>query len=239
MIGAGSGGARYYARRDVRSLSTVQDAFSWLTEKEGERRWLVVRANDIGQLNSQFRARRVPAQNLPVLDARSSEILLVSNQIRPGEKNENPFAKWILDARPSPAHRLDVDFNGQLHALGWEVTTPDGERVSSVRAGKRYLFRFYYEVTRPISGEWQTFIHVDGYQRRYNGDHDTLEGKYPFHLWRNGDFVVDIHPFELEPNFTAGTYTVFFGLFRGDQRLEVKRGGAEDNRVNAGLLDVR
>jgi hypothetical protein len=239
MIGGGLGGARYYARRDVRSLSTVQEAFSWLTEKDGERRWLVVRASDIGQLNSQFRARRTPAHNLPVLDARSSEILLVSNQLRSEEKNENPFAKWVLDARPSPARPLDVDFNGQLHAIGWDVTTPDGERVGWVRASKRYVLHFYYEVTRPISGEWQTFIHVDGYQRRYNGDHDTLEGKYPFHLWRPGDFIVDIHPFELEPNFAGGTYTVFFGLFRGDTRLEVKRGPAEENRVNAGALDVR
>src|SRR6185503_1918516 len=114
-----------------------------------------------------------------------------------------------------------------------------GEIVTSVRAGKPYLFKLYYEVTRPISGEWQTFIHIDGYQRRYNGDHDTLEGKYPLHLLRAGDFIEDIHPIELEPNFSAGTYTVFFGLFRGDTRLEVKRGPAEDNRINAGPLEVR
>jgi hypothetical protein len=97
----------------------------------------------------------------------------------------------------------------------------------------------YYEVTRAISGEWQTFVHVDGYQRRYNGDHDTLEGKYAFHLWRPGDFVADVHQIELEPNFTAGTYTMYFGLFRGEQRLEVKRGAGDDNRVNAGPIEVR
>jgi hypothetical protein len=174
-----------------------------------------------------------------VLDARSSEILLVSNVLRPGEANQNPFEKWVLEGRPSPARPLDVDFNGQLHGIGWDVTTPDGARVSWVTAGKPYVFHLYYEVTRPISGEWQTFIHVDGYQRRYNGDHDTLEGKYPFHLWHQGDFIEDVHPFELEPNFTAGTYTMYFGLFRGDQRLEVKRGGDPDNRVNAGPLEVR
>jgi hypothetical protein len=190
-------------------------------------------------MNAQFRAHRAPPKNLPVLDARSSEILLVSNQLKPGETNQNPFMRWVLESRPNPARKLDIDFNGQLHGLGWAVTTPDGQPVPNVRAGKPYLFHFYYEVERPISGEWQTFIHVDGYQRRYNGDHDTLEGKYPFHLWHQGDFIEDIHPFELEPNFTGGTYTVFFGLFRGDQRLEVKRGAAEDNRVNAGPLEVR
>jgi hypothetical protein len=145
----------------------------------------------------------------------------------------------VLESKPVPARPLDIDFNGQLHGLGWSVTTPDGQPVTSVRAGKPYVFHFYYEVMRAISGEWQTFIHVDGYQRRYNGDHDTLEGKYPFYLWHPGDFIEDSHPFELEPNFTGGTYTVFFGLFRGEQRLEVKRGAAEDNRVNAGPLEVR
>ncbi|HEX4336768.1 MAG TPA: glycosyltransferase family 39 protein [Polyangiaceae bacterium] len=241
MMGAGSGSAsaRYYAHGDVRVFAGSQEAFNWLVERDDQRRWLVVRASEIAQMNAQFRAHRAPAKNLPVLDARSSEILLVSNRLEPGETNQNPFTRWVLEARPEPQRKLDVDFNGQLHAIGWAVTTPDGQLVPNVRAGKPYQFHFYYEVVRPISGEWQTFIHVDGYQRRYNGDHDTLEGKYPFHLWHQGDFIEDIHPFELEPNFTGGTYTVFFGLFRGEQRLEVKHGAAEDNRVNAGQLDVR
>jgi 4-amino-4-deoxy-L-arabinose transferase-like glycosyltransferase len=241
MIGTGSGtgSARYYAHRDVRTFTGSQEAFTWLTEHDEQRRWLVVRASDIGQMNMQFRGRHLPSHNLPVLDARSSEILLVSNVLRSGETNQNPFQSWILDARPSAQHPLDVDFNGQLHAIGWDLTTVDGQPVTSVRAGKPYVLRLYYEVTRPISGEWQTFVHIDGYQRRYNGDHDTLEGKYAFHLWRPGDYVADIHQIELEPNFTAGTYTMYFGLFRGEQRLEVKRGGSEDNRVNAGPIEVR
>ncbi len=239
--GAGSGSARYYAHRDVRNFMNSSEAFTWLMAGgDSERRWLVVRSTDLAQMNSEYRARRTtPPKNLPVLDARSSEILLVSNLIRAGEKNENPFLKWVLDTRPPTPRPLDADFNGQLHAFGWGVTTPDGEPVTWVRAGKPYVFHFYYEVTHAIAGEWQTFIHVDGYQRRYNGDHETLEGKYPFRWWHPGDFIHDSHPFELEPNFSAGTYTVFFGLFRGEQRLDVKRGGGEDNRVNAGPLEVR
>jgi 4-amino-4-deoxy-L-arabinose transferase-like glycosyltransferase len=236
---ANTGTARYYAHGDVKPFTNVTDAFNWLTASDDKRRFLISRSNDIGQINSQFRAARRPAKNIPVLDARSSEILLVSNRLLPGETNENPFAKWVLEERPTPQRPIDIDFNGQLHAFGWAITNADGEPLTWVRAGKPYEIRFYYEVTRPISGEWQTFIHIDGYQRRYNGDHDTLEGKYPFHLWKTGDVMVDIHPFELEPNFTAGTYTVFFGLFRGDQRLEVKTPGSQENRVNAGPLEVR
>jgi 4-amino-4-deoxy-L-arabinose transferase-like glycosyltransferase len=237
--GGSSASARYYAHGDVRLFTSSAEAFNWLVERNDQRRWLVVRSNDLPQMNAQFRAHQQPPKNLPVLDARSSEILLVSNELRAGEANQNPLMRWVLESRPVPQRPLDVDFNGQLHGIGWGVTTPQGEPVTSVRAGKPYVFHFYYEVTRAISGEWQTFIHVDGYQRRYNGDHDTLEGKYPFYLWHPGDFIEDIHPFELEPNFTGGTYTVFYGLFRGEQRLEVKRGAADDNRVNAGPLEVR
>jgi 4-amino-4-deoxy-L-arabinose transferase-like glycosyltransferase len=239
MMGAGTAGARYYAHRDVPTFASPQEGFNWLVEKDGSRRWLVVRANDIAQVNSLFRAHKAPARNLPVLDARSSEIMLVSNELRPGETNQNPFSQWLLDSRPVPARHVDADFGGQLHAIGWDITTPDGAVADTVRAGKSYVFRLYYEVTRPVTGEWQTFIHIDGYQRRFNGDHDTLDGKYPFHLWHQGDFVVDTHPFELEPNFTAGTYEVFFGLFHGDQRFHVTRGGEADDRVRAGALEVR
>jgi hypothetical protein len=82
-------------------------------------------------------------------------------------------------------------------------------------------------------------VHIDGYQRRYNGDHPTLDGKYPLNLWRTGDYVADSAEFTLEPNFTAGKYNVYFGLFIGSRRLEVKRGRHSDNRINAGHLDVR
>jgi hypothetical protein len=80
---------------------------------------------------------------------------------------------------------------------------------------------------------------VDGFQRRFNGDHPTLAGKYPFNLWHVGDFIADRSEFVLEPNFGAGKYRVYFGLYSGNRRLEVRRGPAAENRLEAGFLDVR
>jgi hypothetical protein len=54
-----------------------------------------------------------------------------------------------------------------------------------------------------------------------------------------GDFICDIHTFELDPSFTSGTYQAYFGFFRGEQRLEVQRGAHHDNRVLAGPVVVR
>jgi 4-amino-4-deoxy-L-arabinose transferase-like glycosyltransferase len=241
LLGVGAGSARYYAGRDVPTFSNVTTAFDWLVGSP-ERRWLVARSSDLPQLNSTYRGwikERGGRGNLPVLDARSSEILLVSNQLLSGQRNENPFEAWILDDAPRPTHPLDANLGGQLDALGWDVTSLDGRVVDSVVPGKTYQFRIYWKVVAAISGNWETFIHIDGFQRRFNGDHPTLEGKYPFHLWRVGDTYVDIYPFSLEPNFTPGDYQVFYGLFIGSRRLEVKRGAHNDNRLDAGRLRVR
>ena len=55
----------------------------------------------------------------------------------------------------------------------------------------------------------------------------------------SGDFIADRSAFALEPNFGAGKYRVYFGLYSGNRRLEVRRGRAEENRLEAGFLDVR
>lgn len=238
MLGVSTGSASYYAGRDVPTFSSVTAGFDWLMGGAG-RRWLVIRSDDLAQMNSMYRSRSVPARNLPVLDARSSEIMLVSNSLRDRDVSKNPFEDWISSTPPHPSRALDANFGNQLDNLGWDVTLLDGTVADSVVAGKPYKFIIYYRVVAPINGSWETFIHIDGFQRRFNGDHKTLDGKYPFHLWRVGDYIADVYTFTLEPNFTPGTYNVFYGLFTGSRRLEVKRGRAEEDRLQAGTITVR
>lgn len=238
MIGVGSGSASYYAGTDVPAFGGATEAFNWLMAPP-ERRWLVIRAADLPTMNSLYRKRTNGRDNLPVLDARSSEILLVSNRLLPGEHNGNPLSALVSSAAPKPMRRLDATLGGQLKVVGWDVLDERGASVPTVTPGRSYRFAIYYRVLAPISGGWETFIHIDGYQRRFNGDHPTLQGKYPFHLWNVGDYITDVHEFALEPNFTAGTYSVFFGLFVGSSRLEVVEGEHHENRLRAGTLQVR
>ncbi|MEI9951150.1 MAG: hypothetical protein WDO74_19760 [Pseudomonadota bacterium] len=219
------------------SFDTPGRAFDWLMAS-GERRWLAIRQSDLGALNALYRARQDPARNLPVLDSSSSEILLVSNRLGDAQ-NKNPLATYVLEQAPAPKHRLGANLGDKLDVLGWDTLELDGHPVDAVEAGRQYLFVIYYRVVQPISGSWETFIHVDGFQRRFNGDHPTLAGKYPFNLWRVGDFIADRSEFALDPNFGAGKYRVYFGLYSGNRRLEVRRGRAEENRLEAGFLDVR
>jgi 4-amino-4-deoxy-L-arabinose transferase-like glycosyltransferase len=238
MVGPAGTLAPYYAGRGVTSFASPEEAYRWLLEPGG-RRFLVLRADGLSSLNARYRSRVSKTTNLPVLDAHSSEILLVSNQLRPGERNENPLDPFLLGTEPRPTHRLEANLGDQLDVLGWDVTDLDDQPVKDVVPQRRYRFVIYYRVVARISGAWETFVHIDGFQRRFNGDHKTLDGRYGFALWQVGDLIADRHEIELEPNFTPGTYQVFFGLYAGSRRLPVKRGAHHEDRVQGGPLVVR
>ncbi|MDC3962704.1 glycosyltransferase family 39 protein [Polyangium jinanense] len=228
--------AYYHQGGEVAQFNDPAEAFKWLTEGT-DRRWLIVRAEELPRLNSLHRKEK--SSNLPVLDARSSQILLVSSDLG-GQRNENPLGALVLDEPlPPELHVVDAAFEDQLDVLGWEVRDGAGTVVDSVVPQRKYHMRFHYRVVKPITGSWKAFLHIDGFQRRYNGDHTALDGKYAMNLWQPNDIVVDDYVFELEPNFTPGDYTVYFGFFSGDTRFRVTRGPNHENRVIGGALRVR
>jgi hypothetical protein len=128
----------------------------------------------------------------------------------------------------------------KLEVLGYDMLDANGRLVDAITPGKKYRMRTYYKVLAPITTEWEAFIHIDGFKRRHNGDHKMLDGKYPLSLWQKDDYIADDYEFTLEPNFTAGPYTLYFGLFLGDSRLKVKTGPQDgDNRINGGTIKVQ
>jgi hypothetical protein len=128
----------------------------------------------------------------------------------------------------------------KLEVLSIDLLDDRGKLVDAVSPGRTYHLKTYYRVLAPVTSEWEAFIHIDGFHRRHNGDHKPMNGKYPMSLWLPGDLLADDHEFKLEPNFTPGTYTIFFGLFAGDTRLKVKSGPNDgDNRINGGALRVQ
>jgi hypothetical protein len=236
LLGVRSRAAAYYAGGEVESFTDPSRAFAWLTERKEQRRWVLVKADDLPRMNQLYRAQF--GKNLPVLDGRSSQILLASNQLG-GHANESWLAPIVLDDPPRPALPVDAQFEDQLEAIGWEVLDKDGRVAPSVIPATSYRLRVYLRVLRPVTGTWKAFVHIDGQQRRFNGDHNVLDGKYAMNLWRPGDVLVDDLPFQLEPNFTPGDYTVYYGFFSGETRFKVTRGQNHENRVVVGAIHVR
>ncbi|HNS97581.1 MAG TPA: glycosyltransferase family 39 protein [Polyangiaceae bacterium] len=238
LLGVSSRTASYYAGGAIDSFSDVEGALQWLLDGQ-ERKWLVLRNEDLARLNSSYRARTRAGRNLPILDARSSQILLASNKLNNAETSHNPLDDIVLAQRPNPSHPLDVELQGQLKALGWDMVDPEGRVVDSVIAGRKYRLRLYYEVIGRVGRDWECFIHIDGHGRRFNGDHLPMDKKYPMTLWQVGDVLVDDYPIQLEPNFTPGGYGLYYGFFVGNTRLKVTRGKHNDDRIEGGTIQVR
>ncbi len=238
IVGGASVAARYQAGTSAEQLASVPSAFEWLVGGGNAlpRRWLLLRAASLPQLNASFRERF--GLNLPVLDARSSELLLSVSRLEPHERDDNPLAALVLSRAPTPQYPLRAVLGGQLELLGFALSDASGRPAASVLPGTPYRFIIYWRVLSRLRGEWQTFVHLDGLQRRFNADHEPLGGRYPMSAWRPGDILVDATELLLEPNFSPGHYRVHLGLYRGDARLEVTEGPAVDNRIAAGTLRV-
>jgi hypothetical protein len=245
LLGVAGRSAAYYTGGDAKLMGDVPMAFDWLMSSD-ERRFLAARSDDLAKLNSLYRAKMrnepgvTPDHNLPVLDAHSSQIALVSNRLGPGEMNDSPFAKWLSASPPTTAHPLEANLDDVLMALGWDVYDARDEAPATlVTAGRPYVMHLYFRVTAPITVQWKSFIHIDGQGRRFNGDHEVFDGKVPMNLWNVGDVVTDRYRFELEPNFTPGTYQLYYGLFQGEKRLPVKSGRHHENRIDGGPFRVQ
>jgi 4-amino-4-deoxy-L-arabinose transferase-like glycosyltransferase len=249
------GNAQPVVHNDARS------AYDWLAAAGAERRFLAIRAENLAELNHLWRQKADPKSNLPILDGRTSQILLASNLTSNGY-TENPLNRMVLDGIPTattncedpsgpicnPSRALTCDIDGKLACVGWDLMDTNGKPIGSVSSGQRVKLRLIYRVTNRVSGGWQIFIHVEQpgtATARKTWDHVPLQGKYPMDNWLPGDVIVDDSEFSLEPNMPAGrSITILTGFFSGNTRLPLVSGpdaGPEQEglRLVLGSVPVR
>lgn len=236
VLGQSPAAPRYLGVDVSESAADVEGAFAFLMQDAG-RRWLALRKEELPELNQLYRQAR--GHNVPILDAQSGEILLASNRRLAPEPERNPLEASVRSAAPSPSRPLHAVLGGKLEVLGISLRTASGEPAEELVPTRSYQLTVHYRVREPIAGSWRSFVHIDGLQRRFNADHELLEGRYPTRFWLAGDFVDDTTEVVLGPNFSPGSYRLYFGLFSGDKRLAVSEGRADADRVVAGTLQVR
>jgi hypothetical protein len=233
LLGLRSRGAHYYAGGDrVMGFADPKEAHRWLVGGT-ERRWLVFRVDELPALNASHRA--VTGDNLPVAAA-EPPIFLASN--RSTTPDENPLAPFVLKAPPPVQHPLDIEIGGALRVMGWSLLDERGAPVEAIALGRRHRLELVFQVLRPIGRDYEIFVHLDGEGRRHNGDHPAIGGLYPTSRWRAGDVIVDPYDLRLSPSPGPGRYRLYFGLFRGEERLPVTDGPRSSDRVSAGTLLV-
>jgi 4-amino-4-deoxy-L-arabinose transferase-like glycosyltransferase len=230
--------ARYLEGERVSALGDVDQALKFLEPRGSARRFVALAPSDLGALNAACRARTTPRRNLPVVDV-TADTWLVASRLAATELDLNPLRATILGARPAEAARvLDGELGHALGLLGWELRDREGVVRSEVIAGEWYDLYLYFEVRSRLDRAWRIFVHVDGFQQRFNADHEPVGASYPTDLWLPGDWVVDRHRVRIDTELAPGSYSVYAGMHIGEERLPVTRGSAGADRIFLGALRV-
>lgn len=229
----GGRAAAYYAEGEILELGNESELVEFLTRDA--RVWAAFRADDLASIDRSY--RREAGRHLFVADARSERMLLATNQPVEGRENQNYLADAVLDEAPRIQHPLQIDFDGRVTLLGYDLELP---HQGYVGPGEQFTITWYFRVEAPIGGNYQMFVHIDGPGQRIHGDHDPVDGRYPVRLWEPGDVVVDRQTLRVPANYTRGNLTIFMGFYAGESRLEVVSGPADDeNRARCGVLAIR
>lgn len=236
QLGLSPSAGSHHLGRALPEFRDAAGAFRWFAAPGGTRRFLVFKRKHLAELNAMHRG--LHRAQLPVIAEPSADTLLACTELgtRP---SENPLDRFFRKERPAVSRALGAVLDDRVEIVGWEVLDASGSVVEALHARRPYLMRVVYEVRAPLPAGYDAFFHIDGHDRRHNGDHPLLEGAYPTQLWQPGDVLVDEHPFELGANFGPGTYWLFMGLNSGTTRLPVTEGDHRDDRVVAGKLEVR
>jgi len=233
---------------DIASI-TKNDAFA--TNFDGDARYFVIIPRDnLANINAEVRRRF--KQNLPVIDATSSKLLLVSNQLK-DQSQQNYLADAIIDdpahfTPPLPlqfAHRgkiMPPTFDDSLELIGWDINhkASDGSFPVFSR-GERAELTFYFRVKKRVASSQKIFMHVDRPGSRLHGDHDPVNGAFPTNHWLPGDIIKDEYSLPIDSYASPGTYTIWMGFYNGKKRMKVqpKQASDNDNRVRVGQFIVK
>jgi arylsulfatase A-like enzyme/MFS family permease len=136
---------------------------------------------------------------------------------------------------PVPARALDARIGSALHVSGYDLSS------QTVRLGDSVELVTHFDLRGPIEPGWKLFFHMDGPGGFRNLDHVPVEGAYPMDRWRPSQHIRDRLHVAFPPTTRPGTYSIYVGLFKGNQRLPVSPASASDghDRLRLATIIVR
>jgi len=130
-------------------------------------------------------------------------------------------AAYVSKLSPSPQHRLDLDFEGKVQLLGYDLDR------SPWRAGETIRVTWYWYTAESLGEGWRLFTHIDQpeSQRTLNQDgNGTLRWLYGADRWRPGEYVQDPQDLHLPDDWAGSSAHLYVGIGREGTRLRVRNG---------------
>ena len=235
-------------------LPALTDSQALISRVEApERLYAVIPRERLAAVNAEVRERL--GRNIHVLNARSSRLVLLSDQLGPGEQDQNHVARAIIPPEALPqamqhevkveddqGQRVHPSLDGQLEFLGYSLDRPAGpDGVTVYKWGDTLELSLFFKVKARVPGAKKVFVHIDTQGNRIHGDHDPVGGELPTTTWLPQDIIKDTHKIAVESYSTRGVYTIFMGLYQGNDRMKISPRKAHDgvDRIAVGKIRVQ
>jgi hypothetical protein len=129
----------------------------------------------------------------------------------------------LLEAAPSPQVPVGAVVDGQIRLIGYDIDR------TKAKPGEAVTITWYLEALAEPMADNNLFVHFQGRKNDraawMNLDHAPVEGLLPLRRLKKGQIVKDIQTFTIKADFPGGPAHIFWGLWRGDQRLKVTEPG--------------
>ncbi len=149
----------------------------------------------------------------------------------PSEEDVKAAKENILTTAPTPKYPVNADLEDKLTYLGLDVDT------DTVTPGKAFTLTHYWKVNKALPDDWKIFVHLeapDSKKSHLNADHVPINGKYPVHIWKQGEIIRDIHRVSVPQNWPGNAVEIYVGMWKGPLRLKVSKGPHDnENRILA------
>jgi hypothetical protein len=234
-------GSSFYSQQTMVELPSQDRVVGFL--RDPQRVFAMVPTDELAALDAAFKQAQVPYH---VVDASSSKFLLITNQLVPGERDENPLANNVWTAPPdnptaqppwNPRVKISATFGDAIELYGADFPP-------SVRRPGKIPLDLYFRVKAKVPGSYKIFLHFDGPAApRVIGDHDPVNHAFGTNYWLPGETIRDHYDTDVPLMTTpAGMYTVYMGFWPGGEgkRLKVTQGTQDGaDRIRLGTIEIK
>lgn len=237
----------------LQGLKTINTKDFMSKFEASERLFAVVPRDQLSAVNASIRKRF--KRNVAVLNSKSNRLVLVSNQLKEGEQDQNFIAQAMIEGDPFEQIEYKVmhkdkngkmvhpTFDGKIQLLGYNLKPKPSNRKKDVPVygwGTELEIEAVFKVLQNVSSSQKIFIHVDTRGNRIAGDHDPVNGEFPTNQWVKGDVIRDSQTISIASYTTQGLYSINIGFFSGSKRMKVTPRSAHsgDNRLKMGSFIV-
>jgi dolichyl-phosphate-mannose-protein mannosyltransferase len=234
-------GSTFYSKQTMVELPSQDRVVQFL--RDPARVFAMVPTDELAALDAAFKQAHV---GYHVVDASSSRFLLITNQLGPGQRDDNPLANnvWTApagdpNAKPPWSWRVPVSatFGDAIELVGADFP-------QTVRRPGKIPLDLYFRIKAKVPGSYKIFVHFDGPAApRVIGDHDPVNHAFGTNFWLPDEYIRDHYDTDVPLMTTpAGTYTVLVGFWPGGEgkRLKVTQGNHDGaDRVRLGTIEIK